>query len=89
MKHARSDYDRFQDPAGLIPDDEPVFLLRGQDKLAPGVVRAWADRASLAGDVDFALVTAVRRHADAMEHWQATRGFKTPDAPADVLEVSA
>ena len=26
MKHARPDYDRIQDPAGLIPDAEPVFL---------------------------------------------------------------
>jgi len=34
MIHARTDYDRIQDPAKLIPDDEPVFLLRGQDKLA-------------------------------------------------------
>jgi len=32
MKHARKDYDRIQDPAGLIPDDEPVFLFRAQDK---------------------------------------------------------
>jgi HSP20 family protein len=26
MQHARDDYDRIQDPSGLIPDDEPVFL---------------------------------------------------------------
>lgn len=32
MKHARADYDRIQDPAGLIPEDEPVMLFRGQDK---------------------------------------------------------
>jgi hypothetical protein len=30
MKHARDDYNRIQDPAGLIPEDEPVFLLRAQ-----------------------------------------------------------
>ena len=29
MKHARDDYNRIQDPAGKIPEDEPVFLLRG------------------------------------------------------------
>jgi len=39
MKHARPDYDRIQDPAGLIPKYEPVFLLRGQDKLAWHVVK--------------------------------------------------
>lgn len=31
MKHAREDYNRIQDPAGLIPDGEPVFLIRGKD----------------------------------------------------------
>ena len=35
MKHAREDYNRIQDPAGLIPADEPVFLLRGQDEFTP------------------------------------------------------
>lgn len=33
MRHARPDYDRFQDPAGLIPEDE-VILIRGQDQAA-------------------------------------------------------
>ena len=33
MIHARADYDRIQDPEGKIGDDEPVFLLRGQDVL--------------------------------------------------------
>jgi len=42
MKHARQDYNRIQDSEGLIPEDEPVFLLRGQDTVAPGVVRFWA-----------------------------------------------
>lgn len=32
MKHARADYDRIQDPSGKIPENEPVFLLRAQDK---------------------------------------------------------
>lgn len=34
MIHARDDYNRIQDPAGKIPADEPVFLLRAQDALA-------------------------------------------------------
>ena len=34
MKHARSDYDRIQDPDGKIPANEPVFLIRGQDVCA-------------------------------------------------------
>lgn len=35
MIHAREDYNRIQDPKGLIPQDEPVFLLRGQDRFTP------------------------------------------------------
>lgn len=43
MIHARDDYNRIQDPEGKIPDDEPVFLIRGQDKVSGATVRAWAD----------------------------------------------
>jgi hypothetical protein len=25
-----------------IPDDEPIFILRAQDKLAPALIYAWA-----------------------------------------------
>ena len=46
MKHARPDYDRIQDPLavekGGIPENEPVFLLRAQDRIAARVVRIWA-----------------------------------------------
>jgi hypothetical protein len=42
MIHARADYNRIQDPANKIPQDEPVFLLRGQDKVAAATVRVWA-----------------------------------------------
>lgn len=42
MKHAREDYNRIQDPEHKIPEDEPVFLLRGQDKVAASAVRYWA-----------------------------------------------
>ena len=41
MKHARTDYDRIQDPAGKIPADEPVFLLRAQDQTAADTVEYW------------------------------------------------
>ena len=80
MKHARSDYNRIQDPANKIPADEPVFLLRGQDKAAPHAVRAWADQAHAAG-ASANIVADARRQADAMEGWHAkmAKGAKTPD----------
>lgn len=42
MKHARPDYNRIQDPECLIPKDEPVFLVRGQDKIGYLLVHMWA-----------------------------------------------
>lgn len=79
MKHARPDYNRIQDPAGKIPEDEPVFLLRGQDKAAPGAVRAYAEiLESMGGDP--VLVRQSREQAKRMEEWQAAVRSKVADA---------
>ena len=56
-------------------DDEPIFVLRAQDKLAAGVVRQWAEQAAQAGCGN-AKVREAREIADAMERWP-TR--KVPD----------
>jgi hypothetical protein len=80
MKHAREDYNRFQDPEGKIPADEPVFLLRAQDKVAPDVVEAWASLAEI-WDADKDIVQRAREHAQAMRRWQDEHGCKIPDLP--------
>jgi len=78
MKHAREDYNRIQDPAGLIPDDEPVFLLRGQDMIAPRLLLKWATQLRLLrGDPYMAEI--VEKHAQAMIEWQDTHKSKLPD----------
>lgn len=77
MKHARPDYDRIQDPEGLIPDDEPVFLLRAQDMLAPDLVAAWARQAARSG-VSYEMCQMALQHADRMRDWPKK---KTPDLP--------
>lgn len=87
MKHARSDYDRIQDPAGLIPEDEPVFILRGQDRLAPELLLLWAHRHELIGGHKD-LANAVRLHAHRMLEWQQEHGFKVADAPEGTCRVS-
>jgi hypothetical protein len=56
-------------------DDEPIFVLRGQDRLAPDVVRQWADRAEQAGCA-IEKVREAREVADAMEQWPRR---KVPD----------
>lgn len=80
MKHARPDYDRIQDPAGLIPADEPVLLIRGQDVCAPEALRAYADIASENG-VEQDLINRVLDQAKRMETWQHLHGRKVPDLP--------
>lgn len=80
MRHAREDYERIQDPAGIIPDEEPVFLLRGQDVAAPDTVRNWALIAEKHG-ADPEIVRRARAHADRMEVWQGHGACKVPDLP--------
>jgi hypothetical protein len=80
MRHARKDYDRIQDPDELIPDDEPVFLLRGQDVLAPELLRQWAIGLLSRGGSGI-MAEIVMRHASAMEKWQVEHKKKLPDMP--------
>jgi hypothetical protein len=59
-------------------EDEPLFVLRAQDRCAPATVRDWAGRAFNLG----ASEEKVREAMDLallMEQWQREHGFKTPD----------
>ena len=49
-------------------DDEPLFVLRAKDPLAPQLVEAWADRAELEG-VELAKIQEARVCADDMREW--------------------
>lgn len=80
MKHARPDYAHIQDALGKIPVNEPVFLLRGQDSLAPATLRYYAERAT-EHRVGPELIKATHDQADAMEFWQLTHRQKLPDMP--------
>lgn len=81
MKHARTDYDRIQDPAGLIPADEPVFLIRAKDAVSGDAVRAWADLHIKAGG-DPAMAVAAYVQALKMDAWSDKQ---LADAPARTL----
>jgi hypothetical protein len=48
-----------------IPDDEPVFILRGKDKLAIETVNDWLAKA-VANGVNDAKIAAVQVHRNAM-----------------------
>ena len=64
----------------LIPRDEPVFLIRGQDAVGAAAVRAWADLAEANG-AEAAILSIAREHADKMDAWPKK---KTPDIRAAI-----
>lgn len=85
MLHARADYNRIQDPAMLIPDDEPVFLLRAQDETAAETVRFWAtlQKGGSAAELAFA-------QAERMQDWYFHKRADVPEDPlVETLELSA
>ncbi len=59
-------------------DDEPLFVLRAHDKLAPVVIRLWADLAQLHG-CDIIKVTSAKMMAQRMERYALEHGGKFPD----------
>lgn len=63
-----------------IKDDEPMFVLRAQDMLAPEIVRAWANLlVELGRDPTDPKVTNALDCADAMGAWQQKNAAKIPD----------
>lgn len=58
-----------QDGSGYIPIGEPCFLFRGQDVLAPTVLRFYAELLDQSLEYDNGMADEVRAQADAMEAW--------------------
>ena len=87
MLHARVDYnERVQDAADIIPVDEPVFLLRGQDIHAPIILELYATMVENSKKPDDTIVASIREHAKAMKRWQLAFGSKYPDMPSGESE---
>lgn len=83
MLHARKDYqERIQDSANLIPEDEPVFLIRAQDVTAPEVVRHWIEDAADHGATDN-ILEAAEEHLQRIIEWQRIHSIKIPDMPEE------
>jgi hypothetical protein len=57
-----------------------VFLLRGQDKLAPSLLRQWAHQLLEHGGSGV-MAEMVMKHANAMLDWQEEYKKKLPDLP--------
>lgn len=58
-----------------IPDDEPLFLLRGQDELAEHTILDWCERANMS-NVSISKIQGALQCALKMEDWKFK---KTPD----------
>jgi len=58
--------------------EEPTFILRGQDIVAPEIVREWAYRAAMMG-APREKIEEARKIADRMEDWQIAHHRKVPD----------
>ncbi len=61
-----------------VAPDEPIFVLRAKDKLAPIVVRVWAELAAAHGCPEDRLEEAFRTQLD-MRDWALRNGSKWPD----------
>ena len=87
MRHARKDYDHIQDPSGKISEDEPVFILRATDVLAPGIMMRWAHELIVRGG-DKKMAKLVTDHAVEMIKWQEKNGCKLPDLPPSYADFA-
>lgn len=88
MIHARADYAPIQDPRGLIPEDEPVVLLRGQDVSTVPAMRAWLSDYQDQGGDDPALIGAIEEHIVRVLAWQQEHMAKVADLPEGVEPAS-
>jgi hypothetical protein len=77
MQTGRPDHDALI-RSSAIPDEEPIFILRGKDSLAGDAVRAWASMAFAARSVPLAVIEQALQQADRMDAW-AIRSVPTAD----------
>ena len=86
MDFSRDDYNnRIIDKAGIIPTDEPVFLLRAQDKHTPAALREYALRLRMEGNEKMA--DAVGEIVLKFIAWQNNKKVKSPSSPQIKLKL--
>ena len=86
MLFGREDYNRrIVDKEGKIPEDEPVFMLRGQDPFAPELLLTWAMKLRISGG-DPGMARDAESHAQRMIEWQKSHKIKTPDQIGEISE---
>lgn len=82
MIHARKDYNRIQDPAGKIGEDEPVILFRAQDKHFLDVLFRYREQLLDDGrDQMDPMIIALDDHLRRAAIWRMQHPVKAPDMP--------
>ncbi len=81
MKHARLDYNRFQDPENKILENEPVMIFRAQDRHAAAIVAYAARLYREDPDVDNEMAELVQAHAELMQKWEVKKAPDMPNQP--------
>jgi hypothetical protein len=61
-----------------VGDEEPIFILRASDALAPSIVNEWI-RAARRNGVNADKIASATRHLQAIWDWQAVYDHKLPD----------
>lgn len=74
----REEYNDLNSNLNMADKDEPIFILRAQDRLAPELIRSWASRASIHG-CSSEKVQEARDLAAKMQEWGKAHGSKFPD----------
>jgi hypothetical protein len=64
---------------GKAADDEPVFILRAQDKLMPVALSVWIQEAAAYIGHDHPKVLEAKELLDKVHRWGATHPTKMPD----------
>jgi len=74
----------------IIPPDEPVFVLRAHDALAPDVLTAYLRLALRHPGMDGDHITAITHTRSVFEKWQAEHAdqVKTPDTDLTQFDLS-
>lgn len=76
----RTDGDITKNDGTPIPDNEPLMLFRGQDRLLPDLIDQYAEMCASAGGLE-ENIQALKEKAESVREWQRNNpdSVKTPD----------
>jgi hypothetical protein len=70
---------RGEGPLGKARDDEPVFILRAQDRTMGPTLHVWIDANESFLGTDHPKIIEAKALLDKVGYWQGTHGSRYPD----------